>query len=355
MTQSDFAAAQPENGGKVSPEPVAFGAVGLAHGHISMMCHGLIAAGAQLKYVYDADAKLLAQFCSAFPGVQVCASEDEVIEKQDIQLIASAAIPSHRAEIGVRVMDAGKDYFVDKAPATTLEQVADMRKACERTGRKCFIYYGESLCDSAVAYAKQVIRQGQIGQVIHVNGAAPHRLNEASRPEWFFKREYTGGILIDLVCHQIHQFLELTGTDTAAVDMGRGSNYNHGQYPNWDDFGDCALTGDNGATGYFRVDWFTPDGLKSWGDSRIFVVGTLGYLELRKNCDITREEDGCNVYLVTPQGEYRDNVRGKIKIPFFENLLADCRDRSETAMDQERGFKAIELAIEAQQMAMNKK
>ncbi len=355
MTQCDFATDQMKNNGKHSVRPIAFGAVGLAHGHISMMCQGLIAAGAQLKYVYDADAKLLAQFCNAFPGVQVCASEDEVIEKQDIQLIASAAIPSHRAEIGVRAMDAGKDYFVDKAPAITLEQVADMRKACERTGRKCFIYYGESLCDSAVAYAKQVIRQGQIGQVIHVNGAAPHRLNEASRPEWFFKREYTGGILIDLVCHQIHQFLELTDADTAAVDMGRVSNYNHGQYSNWDDFGDCALTGDNGATGYFRVDWFTPDGLKSWGDSRIFVVGTLGYLELRKNCDITRGEDGCNVYLVTQQGEFRENVHGKVKLPFFENLLADCRDRSETAMDQERGFRAIELAIEAQQMAMNKK
>ena len=38
----------------------------------------------------------------------------------------------------------------------------------------------------------------------------------------------------------------------------------------------------DGATGYARVDYFTPKGLApAWGDVRFTVVGTEGYLEVR--------------------------------------------------------------------------
>src|SRR3712207_8630391 len=48
----------------------------------------------------------------------------------------------------------------------------------------------------------------------------------------------------------------------------------------------------NGGTGYIRVDWFTPDGLKTWGDGRLTVLGTDGYIEIRKKIDIAGREGG---------------------------------------------------------------
>lgn len=38
----------------------------------------------------------------------------------------------------------------------------------------------------------------------------------------------------------------------------------------------------NKGSGYIRVDWFTPDGLNTWGDGRLTILGTDGYMEVRK-------------------------------------------------------------------------
>lgn len=333
---------------------IGVGVIGLAHGHIYSMCHGLAQAGAKIKYVYDPIETHIAEFCKAFPGVQVCASEEDVLQKPDVRLIASAAIPAQRAGIGIRAMEAGKDFFVDKAPMTTLAQVQVVQEMCQKTGKKCFVYYGESVTDPSTVYARDLIARGVIGKVLHVDGVAPHRLSPHTREPWFFQRKYIGGILIDLVCHQIHQFLEFTDTNNAQVDMGRACNYHHPQYPDWDDFGDCALTAENGATGFFRVDWFTPDGLRTWGDGRMLIVGTDGYIELRKNCDVAQVGSGNNVFVVNQAGEFCDNVTGKVAIAYFDKLLHDCLYRTETAGSQQRDFQAIALAIEAQNRALGR-
>lgn len=192
-----------------------------------------------------------------------------------------------------------------------------------------------------------------MGRVLHVEDMAPHRLNAPSRSDWFFQRENVGDILIDLVCHQFHQFLTFTDTTSATVDMGRVANYAHPEYPDWDDFGDCACTAAKGATGHFRVDWFTPDGLQSWGDSRMWIVGTDGYIELRKNRDITRTTDGCDVYVVTHQGEFCDNVIGKVPITFPRKLLEDCIYRTDSSGNPEQAFQAISLAIQTQMLGLS--
>lgn len=234
---------------------------------------------------------------------------------------------------------------------TTLAQVSAVRQACQETGRKCFIFYGESVTNEGTLFALDAVRRGIIGQVFHVTGSAPHRLNAPSRPDWFFRREYTGGILIDLACHQIHQFLEFADADSAQVDLGRTANHQHRQFSGFDDFGDADCTAPNGITGHFHVDWFSPGGLQTWGDSRMFIHGTKGTIELRKNCDIARDPAGNHVYISTEDGMFYESVTGKMPVPFFSNLLRDCIYRTDTTMNHIRAFSAIELAIQAQMIA----
>ncbi len=347
MTHDEIFAYAP----KVSPEPLtepfAMAVIGAAHGHIHQMVQGLIKLGATLKYAYDRDPQVLAGFTQSY--ATAAADEETILADPEVRLIVTAAVPIRRADICVRAMGAGKDCFVDKAPMITLEQVQAVRKTCAKTGRKCFIFYGESVSNEATVFALELVRRGIIGDVFHVTGSAPHRLNPESRPDWFFHRENTGGILIDLVCHQLHQFLEFANVDGARMDFGRTSRRN--RFPELDDFGDCNCTAPNGVTGHFHVDWYTPDGLPTWGDSRMFIHGTKGTVELRKNCDVAQSPMGNQVYVVTQEGEFHETVTGKVDMPYFSNLLQDCIHRTDTAADPERCFAAIELAIQAQMMA----
>ncbi|MDQ1908981.1 Gfo/Idh/MocA family oxidoreductase [Paenibacillus sp. GD4] len=329
----------------------SFAAVGLDHGHIYGMCNGLIEAGGQLKWVYDPDPAKVNKFLETYPEIKAARSEQEVLQDPDVRLVAGAAITSERCDLGMRVMSHGKDYFTDKAPFTTLAQLEQARQKAAETGLKYAVYYSERVHVESAVYAGQLIERGAIGRVLQVSGYGPHRINVPSRPGWFFNREQFGGILCDIGSHQCEQFLFYTGSKDAKVVNSQVANYNHKQFPTFEDFGDCNLVGDNGSTGYFRVDWFTPNGLSTWGDGRTIILGTDGYIELRKYVDIAREKGGGHVYLVNHEGEHYFNVSGKIGYPFFGELIMDCLNRTEIAMTQEHAFKAAELCLTAQRDA----
>jgi len=340
------------------PKPVCgkgefpFAAISLEHGHIYGMCNGLIEAGAELKWVYDPDPKKVEAFCRRYPGVQAADSEERILNDPSIKLVAGAAIPSQRCDLGMRVMEHGKDYFTDKTPFTTLEQLERARKMTAKTGLKYMVYYSERLHVESAVYAGQLVKEGAIGRVVQVIGTGPHRINAPSRPEWFFKREMYGGILCDIGSHQIEQFLFYSGAKDARVLHSKVANYRHKQYPELEDFGDATLVADNGATNYFRVDWLTPDGLGTWGDGRTIILGTDGYIELRKYIDVARDREGDQLYLVNHEGEHHMSLKGKVGFPFFGQLILDCLNRTENAMTQEHAFKAAELCLLAQKQAI---
>ncbi len=248
-------------------------------------------------------------------------------------------------------MEAGKDYFTDKTPFTTLEQLELARAAVERTGKKYMVYYSERLHVESAVYAGELIQQGAIGQVFQLTGFGPHRLNAQNRPNWFFQKEKYGGILCDIGSHQIEQFLYYAGCKDARILHSKVANYNNPEHPELEDYGDATLVGDNGATQFFKVDWHTPDGLSTWGDGRTFITGTKGTIEIRKYVDVAREESGDHLYLVNGNGEQHFSLNGKVGYPFFGELILDCLNRTEHAMTQEHAFKAAELCLLAQQKA----
>jgi predicted dehydrogenase len=337
----------------VKPGEFVFAAIALDHGHINGMCNGLTEAGATLKSVYDPDPEKVAKFVKAFPGVKAAASEEEILSDPEVKLVAGAAVTSERCALGLRVMDAGKDYFTDKAPLTTLEQLAAAKAKVKETGKKYMVYYSERLHVETAVFAGELIAQGAIGKVIQVLGLGPHRLGAPSRPAWFFEKEKYGGILCDIGSHQIEQVLFYTGAKDATVTHSQIGNFAHPDYPELDDFGDANLVTDNGATAYFRVDWFTPDGLQSWGDGRSIILGTEGFIEQRKYMNLGTNEGPGHLFLANGKEEVHYNVKGKVGYPFFGELILDCLNRTEIAMTQEHAFKAAELCVRAQLQAVD--
>ncbi|MDF3057741.1 MAG: oxidoreductase [Rariglobus sp.] len=334
----------------VRPGEFVFAAAHLDHGHIYGQCNGLTEAGGELKWVYDADPKKVEAFRAKYPQVQVARSLDEILADPAVKLVAAAAVPNLRGPLGCRVMEAGKDYFTDKTPFTQLSQLEEARAVAARTGRKYAVYFSERLHVESAMYATDLVQQGAIGRVIQVIGLGPHRLG-TGRPDWFFKKEQYGGILCDIGSHQFEQFLTFTGATDATVTNAAVANYAHPETPEFEDFGEASLVGNNGASNYIRVDWFTPAGLSTWGDGRMTILGTHGYIELRKYVDVGREKTGNHVYLVDEKGEHHLHVEGQVGFRFFGELILDCLNRTEKAMTQAHAFKAAELCLKAQAAA----
>ncbi len=333
------------------PGDFVFAAVALDHGHIHGQCNGLVEAGGELRWVFDPDPLKTEAFRKSFPHVRVARSLSEVLQDPAVQLIAAAAIPSERGSLGTKVMKAGKHYFTDKTPFTEADQLEVARAVVAETGRKYMVYFSERLHVECAVFAGELVQQGAIGRVVNVLGLGPHRLAAEARPAWFFQKAKYGGILCDIGSHQIEQFLFFSGAADATVLSARVANYANKQYPELEDFGDATLVADNGATSYFRVDWLTPGGLRTWGDGRTVILGTEGYIEMRKYIDVSRQIEGDHLFLVNADSEKHFALSGKVGFPFFGRLILDCLNGTQEAMTQEHAFKAAELCLKAQAMA----
>ncbi|HOV62665.1 MAG TPA: Gfo/Idh/MocA family oxidoreductase [Spirochaetia bacterium] len=333
------------------PGEFSIGAVGLDHGHIYGMCNGLVEAGATVDLVWDRDQEKVKKFQQQFPSAQAAESPEAVYESEKIKLIATAAIPSDRTGIAVEAMKHGKHAFSDKPGSVSLDQLEQLRGVTRETGMHYAIYFSERLHVAAATYADELLKEGKIGRVIQVIVLGPHRLSAATRPDWFFDKSRFGGILTDIGSHQIDQILHYSGAENAHIVHSRVANYATKQYPEFEDFGDALLQCDNGATGYFRVDWFTPDGLSAWGDGRTIILGTDGYIELRKYVDLARHDRGDYVYMSNKEGEFCFDAEGA-GYPFFGRFIRDCLDGTYHAIGQDYTFKVMELAVCAEKNAV---
>ena len=328
---------------------IRFAVIGVNHSHINSMADAVLRGGGELVSMYAQEPDLAAAFVKRFPQARRAASEKEILEDSSVQLVLSAAIPDQRAPIGIRAMQHGKDYMADKPGITTLEQLAEVRRVQAATRRIYSIVYSERFENRATVRAGDLVKAGAIGRVVQTIGLGPHRMTPKTRPAWFFEGPRYGGILCDIGSHQADQFLFFTGSTRAEVASSQVANVHTQQYPTFEDFGDVTLRGDKGA-GYIRVDWFTPDGLATWGDGRLTILGTDGFIEVRKNLDIAGRQGQSHLFLVD-QKETRYIDCRDVALPFGEQIVSDVLNRTETAMTQQHCFLATELVLEAQKQA----
>jgi predicted dehydrogenase len=327
-----------------------FAAIGLDHRHVYHQVGRLLALGANCKGYHARDsAAPLQGFVERFPDLKRVADPQALLDDPEVQLIVSAGIPGERADIAIAAMRHGKDVMVDKAGVITEAQLDAVRATQRATGQIYSIDFSERFEVRAVTRAAELVQSGAIGRVVQTAGFGPHRLNRHTRPAWFFQRAHTGGILIDIASHQIDQFLFFTGSSDAEIVASAIANYFNLDVPEFEDFGEILLRSKQG-NGYIRVDWYTPDGLGNWGDGRLIILGTEGYIELRKYIDIAGRDGTDHLFLVTNRETRHIDCRDA-PLPYYERLRNDIFDRTETAMPQAHCFKVCELALRAQAQA----
>jgi predicted dehydrogenase len=347
-------AAQPEEAPKYH---IKFAVCGMSHDHIYGMIGAITRGGGEMVAAWAGEEDKIAIFKKRFPNVKMVGTQDEILNDPSVQLVLSSQIANERAPLGVKVMKHGKDYLSDKPGITTLEQLAEVRKTIAETKRVYAIMYSERLEVKAAVYAGVLVQQGAIGKVIQTINIAPHQIVQGhgdagggtGRPEWFWNPDQYGGILCDIGSHQVDQFLFYTGSQEAEIAESQIANVRHPNRPRFQDFGDMVLRGDRGF-GYVRLDWFTPDGLGTWGDGRLFILGTDGYIEVRKYADVAVKHQGNNLFLVdNKQARYIDC--NNMPLPFGPQFVADIVNRTHGAQDQTQCLLAAELVIKAQKNA----
>ena len=339
-------------GGHTPPSRLKFAAIGLNHGHINGQVDAVTRGGGELTAFFAKEPDLADAFAKRYPAARRARGEREILEDSAIRLVVSAAIPDERAPLGIEVMRHGKDFMVDKPGATTLDQLAAVRRTQSETSciYSVLIERHES---KSTQKAGELVAAGAIGRVIQTIALAPHRLSPATRPAWFFERRHYGGILCDLASHHLDQFLFFTGSARADIVASQVGNVHHPQYPELEDFGDVMLRGDAG-TGYIRADWFTPGGLSAFGDGRTTVLGTDGYIEIRKSVDIAGRPGGNHLFLVDQKGTHYVDC-ANVPLPYGQRLVDAVVNRTRTADDQTRTFLAMELALRAERDAQRLK
>ena len=337
---------------------IKFSVCGMSHDHIYGMIGAVQRGGGVLVSAWAGEPDKLEIFKKRFPDVKIVATQDEIVNDKSIQLVLSSQIANERAPLGVRMMKAGKDFLSDKPGITTLEQLAAVRKTIAETGRIYAIMYSERLEVKAAVKAGELVQAGAIGRVIQTINIAPHQIMQGhgdagggsgGRPDWFWVPEQYGGILCDIGSHQVDQFLFYTGSTEAEIVESQIANVAHPGHPRFQDFGDMVLRGNRGV-GYVRLDWFTPDGLGTWGDGRLFILGTEGYIEVRKYTNVAVSKQGNNLFIVDQkQSRYIDC--NNMTLPFGSQFVGDIVNRTHTAQDQTQCLLAAELVIKAQMNA----
>lgn len=326
-----------------------FATIGLNHSHIYGQTIALLDAGAELVAVHADEDDLAAAYLQRFPQARRVADRREILEDTSIFLVVSATIPDTRAATAIEVMRHGKDVMVDKPGVISLEQLAEVKRVQAQTSRIFSVCFSERFENRATEKASRLVAEGAIGRVVQTVGLGPHALRNNPRPDWFFQRQRYGGILCDIAAHQCDQFLHFTGSTRAEVVASHIANHANPETPELEDFGEVLLRG-NGGTGYIRVDWYTPKGLGVWGDGRLTILGTEGYIELRKYVDVAGRPGGDHLFLVDGQGTQHIDCSAE-PLPYGPRLIDDVLNRTQTAMRQEHCFLATELALKAEAMA----
>ena len=328
---------------------IKFAAIGINHGHIYGQVDCLLRENAEFVAFHAIEDDLAKTFGDKYPRAKRVADRDEILEDPSIELILTAAIPGDRAEIAATAMRHGKDVMSDKPGMISLDELRTLRHVQAETGRIFSVLYSEHFETRSTVRAGELVRAGAIGEVVQTTGLGPHAIRNLTRPSWFFERSRYGGILCDIASHQCEQFLFFADTLDAEVISATVANRAHPDTPGLQDVGDIHLKAPN-ATGYIRVDWFTPAGLPTWGDGRLVILGTEGYIELRKYIDVAGRPGTDHLFLVDGKGMQYVDCSGQ-DLPYARQLIADIRNRTETAMSQAHCFKAMELALTAQAMA----
>ncbi len=249
--------------------------LGCQHGHISSVINGLAGLGWELEFIADRDPWLAEKLCEKH-GAPLEKDWRRALRKSSSAVAAVAAVNCAKGEMIEAALLAGKHVVADKPLVIEMKDLRRVERAIKKSKRKAWALLTLRYSPACRAL-KALVDSGELGEMVSAAGFRPHRLGPENRPRWMFNDRKYGGVIVDLLCHDIDFFLWLAGSRAQKVSASEGSFRHKGIA----DCGTVFLKLTRGVTGLFRADWLTPREYPAHGDCRFFVTGTEGSAELR--------------------------------------------------------------------------
>jgi len=258
--------------------------LGTAHPHVMQMAQEVHQVpGAKVVGIYDEDAGRLKAAAEQLKAPAFADLDDLLSRRPKVALVG--AVPSDRAKLAERALRAGAAAVVDKPLALSADDLALVRRASEQTGKRVIVLYpyrGHPL----VRAARRAVREGRIGKLVRIFAAGPHKVNAPTRPEWFWHPKTNGGIFEDIGSHHIDFCCWMTD-DSPVWACAMEGNFDQPDHPEFRDFGQALLRFGSGVQAHVEVDWLNPHSMRNFGDTRFWVLGTSGKIELRLGDEVS--------------------------------------------------------------------
>ena len=160
----------------------------------------------------------------------------------------------------------------------------------------------------------KLVADGAIGTVVQTVGLGPHRLQRPTRPSWFFEPEAVRRhhrryrLASGRPVPGLYRLARKPRSRPASI-----GNFSHDRTCRISRISASSCCDRSGRRAIVRVDWLTPEALPTWGDGRLTILGTTGYIELRKYIDIAGRPGKDHLFLVNGRGDDAYRLLGRCR------------------------------------------
>jgi predicted dehydrogenase len=226
----------------------------------------------------------LREFATTFQ-VEAHDRYEQLLERDDIDVVHIAAPVAEIADLTVRAAGAGKHIVLGKPMAMTVAQANDMVDAVERAGVSCVAL--QAIMRLRAAALKTRIDRGELGDVVLLHQTCRWSIAEdwfySGTPGWFVDpQQVPGGAFIDEGIYWIDLFRWLARSEIVQVEA-KTANLVHKDI-GVEDWGFAIFTFANGIIATLEASW-TINAPRKTGPSpkqnsvvRLEVIGTRGEL-----------------------------------------------------------------------------
>lgn len=207
-----------------------------------------------LSAIFDVDAQRAEAVAAQYPGVRVFPAFEPMLADPGIDAVAIATPAEHHASMAIAALQAGKDVFVEKPLALTVEDGRAMVEAARRHQR--LLVVGHLLIHHpAIKAIQQLLQAGELGRLEYVysNRLSMGKIRQEENALWSFAP------------HDISVILRLTGHVPIEVTAVGGTYLQ----PNIADVTVSNLLFERGVRAHIFVSWLHP-----YKEQRLVIIGS---------------------------------------------------------------------------------
>lgn len=325
-------------------EKLGFGVIGcgrIAPKHTESI---VALSDAELIAVYDVVPEKAESLAQKY-NVEAYSDYQELLQREDIDIVTIATPSGSHAEIGIAAAKAGKHVMVEKPMAMTLAEADLLIKTCRDCGVKLAVIH-QNRFNKSIKLLRAALEAGRFGKLTH--GQATIRWNRNQeyydQAPWRGTKLQDGGVLMNQSIHNIDLLQWMLGE----VDTVFGYTATALRQIEMEDVGTAVLKFKNGALGLIEAAATIypkniEETLNIFGETGSVIVGGIAVNRIEVWEFPDSEEEKKQIFAA--QESDPPTVYGFGHREIIEDMIRAVKTNSSPAVSGEEGRKALEIVL----------